>query len=116
MAQVFTTVALVIMATFIGSMGAIFMKKGSDKFKLSLKKIIKNYNLIIGVALYVISAAFFIFALRLGELSFVYPLVATSYIWASLLSVKFLGEKMNPIKWVGIAIIIVGVTFIGMGG
>ncbi|PIN68780.1 multidrug transporter [Candidatus Woesearchaeota archaeon CG11_big_fil_rev_8_21_14_0_20_43_8] len=109
------TVGLAVLATFIGSIGAIILKKGSDRIKLNIKALITNYHLILGIVTYVISAAIFILALRIGDLSFVYPLVATSYIWASLFSVRFLGEKMNKLKWIGIGIIIIGVTFIGMG-
>jgi len=28
---------------------------------------------------------------------------------------KFLGEKMNKLKWLGVSLIIVGVSFIGLG-
>ena len=35
--------------------------------------------------------------------------------WTCVLSVKFLGEKMNWIKWSGILIILIGVSFIGFG-
>jgi uncharacterized membrane protein len=57
----------------------------------------------------------FIPALKGGDLSVLYPFVALAYIWVSLLSVKFLGEKMNKFKWLGIALIIIGVSFIGIG-
>ena len=108
-------IVLVLIATLLGSGGAILLKKGSDKLCLNFRKMLKNYYLFGGVFLYVTSAVFFILALSKGELSFVYPIVATSYIWASLLSVKFLDEKMNKFKWIGICIIIIGVTLIGLG-
>ena len=65
--------------------------------------------------MYGISTILFIPALKGGELSVLYPFVALAYIWVSLLSVKFLGEKMNKVKWLGIALIILGVSFIGLG-
>jgi drug/metabolite transporter (DMT)-like permease len=74
-----------------------------------------NYNLFGAVALYAIGTALFIPALKGGELSVLYPIVALTYIWVSFLSVKFLGEKMNKLKWLGIALIILGVSFIGLG-
>ena len=75
----------------------------------------KNYNLFAGVALYGAGTVLFIPALKGGDLSVLYPFVALVYIWVSLLSVKFLGEKMNKFKWAGVALIIIGVTFIGLG-
>ena len=74
-----------------------------------------NYHLFGGVGLYAIGTILFIPALKGGELSVLYPFVALNYIWVSLLSVKFLGEKMNRFKWLGIALIIIGVSFIGLG-
>ena len=68
-----------------------------------------------GVALYGVGTVLFIPALRGGDLSVLYPFVSLNYIWVSLLSVRFLGEKMNRLKWLGVALIILGVSFIGIG-
>ena len=79
------------------------------------RTLIHNYNVLIGAFLYGIGTILFIPALKHGELSVLYPFVSTSYIWVSILSMSFLGEKMNREKWLGIALIIVGVTLIGLG-
>jgi uncharacterized membrane protein len=68
-----------------------------------------------GIGFYGVSTAMFIPALKGGELSVLYPLVALTYVWVSLLSVKFLNEKMNKMKWIGILLILFGVTLIGIG-
>jgi len=57
----------------------------------------------------------FIPALRGGDLSVLYPFVSLSYIWVMLLSIKMLGEKMTKLKWLGILLIISGVSLIGLG-
>ncbi len=82
---------------------------------MNIIKIINNKNVVFGVIIYVISAIFFLAGLRNGELSVLYPLVATSYIWTSLLSIYFLKEKMNKWKWIGVVLIIIGISFIGFG-
>ena len=115
MATQLWAVGLVILATLIGAFGPILLKKASAMKLSSISALMKNYNLFIGVSLYGISTILFIPALKGGELSVLYPLVALAYIWVSLLSVKFLGEKMNKLKWLGIAMIIIGVSFIGIG-
>src|SRR3989344_9299657 len=93
---------LVIIASFVGALGPIYFKKGSKDFGLNISKLMKNYNLMIGVFLYGIATIIFIPALKGGELSVLYPLVSLTYIWVSLLSIKLLGEKMNRLKWIGI--------------
>jgi uncharacterized membrane protein len=108
-------IGLVLLATTLGSFGPLFLKKASSKIKLSLKSILKNYNLIIGLAFYGLGTILFIPALKGGELSVLYPFVALVYVWVSLLSVKFLGEKMTKMKWYGISLILIGVSLIGLG-
>lgn len=115
MATEFWAIGLVISATLIGSFGPILLKKASSGRLSSIKSLMKNYPLFGGVALYAVGTLLFIPALKGGDLSVLYPFVALIYVWVSLLSVKFLGEKMNIVKWIGVALILIGVTFIGIG-
>lgn len=115
MAASLWAILLIIATTFIGAFGALFFKLGSKTFSFHPMKLIKNYHLIIGFLLYGISATLYVIALKGGELSVLYPIVSIAYIWVSIVSVKFLGEKMNANKLTGIAIIIVGVSLIGIG-
>ena len=108
-------ILLVVIATLVGAFGPILLKKASARKLSKISSLIKNYYLFGGVALYALGTLLFIPALKGGDLSILYPFVSLSYIWVSLLSVKFLGEKMNKYKWVGILMIILGVTFIGFG-
>ena len=115
MATQLWAIGMVLLATLIGSFGPILLKKASEKKLSSIKSLSTNYHLFGGVSLYAVGTLLFIPALKGGELSVLYPFVALAYVWVSLLSVRFLGEKMNKIKWLGIAMIIIGVTFIGLG-
>ncbi|MBI1936062.1 EamA family transporter [Candidatus Woesearchaeota archaeon] len=108
-------IALVFGATLIGAFGPILLKKASAKKLFSIESLLTNYFLFAGVSLYALGTLLFIPALKGGDLSVLYPFVSVAYIWVSLLSVKFLGEKMNKLKWAGIALIIVGVSLIGFG-
>lgn len=102
-------------ATFLGAVGSLLFKMGSGELSLSPARLIRNSKLMIGFVVYGISAVIFVYSLRGGELSVLYPVVASSYIWVCLLSVRFLGERMNASKWAGIALIIAGVSLIGFG-
>lgn len=115
MATPLWSIAVVLLASFIGSYGAVMLKKVSAHIRQCIKHPIKNPQLIISLFFYGIGTVLFIVALKAGELSVLYPLVATTYIWISFLSIKMLKEKMNFYKWLGIAIIILGVSFIGFG-
>ena len=56
-----------------------------------------------------------VIALKYGELSVLYPIISTGFVWVSFLSVYFFNEFMNFEKWLGIIAIIIGISFIGMG-
>ena len=108
-------IGLVLLASFLGSFGPILLKKASGKISFNPLKLIKNYYLILGFLSYGLGTILFIPALKGGELSVLYPLVATVYIWVSIWSVKILKEKMNKYKWLGVLLVIIGVAFIGLG-
>ena len=103
---------LVIAAAVLGAIGQLNFKLGSDNLSLKIRDLLRNRYLFIGVILYGISTVMFIVSLKGGELSVLYPLVATSYIWTTLLAKKVLNEKINVYKWAGVAMIILGVVFI----
>ena len=115
MATQLWAIMLVISATLVGAFGPILLKKASARKLSQISSLMTNYYLFGGVALYAIGTLLFIPALRGGDLSVLYPFVSLSYIWVSILSMKFLGEKMNRLKWLGIFFIIIGVSFIGLG-
>ena len=95
-------IGLVILATLIGSFGPIFLKKASEKKLSRIDSLMKNYHLMVGFIFYGLGTILFIPALKGGSLSVLYPFVSLSYIWVCLLSMKFLNEKMNSYKWIGI--------------
>jgi uncharacterized membrane protein len=107
------SIGLVIIAAFFGGIGPIFMKRASSKIALS--NILRNKDLFLGLFFYGIATILFVPSLKGGELSVLYPFVATSYIWVSLLSTKMLGENMSVQKWLGIIFILIGVTLVGIG-
>jgi uncharacterized membrane protein len=106
------TVALVLFCAVLGAFGQFLFKLGSASLTSNVASWLTNWRILLGMALYGISAVLFIVALRRGNLSLLYPLVATSYIWVTLLATGYLGEPFPPLKWLGIALIIGGVSLI----
>jgi drug/metabolite transporter (DMT)-like permease len=68
-----------------------------------------------GYCLYGIFTVLFVYALRHGELSILYPLISLAYVWVAIIGVVAFHEAMNPLKLAGIAIIMAGVTVLGRG-
>ena len=108
MATKLWAIALVLLCTLMTSAAQIIYKFGIKPFNV--------YLIILGLAIYGIAAAVLITALKGGELSVLYPIIATSYIWVSLFSsLLFPSDSMNLLKWMGVVFIILGVSFIGIG-
>ena len=106
---------LVLFTTLLTSSAQILYKLGSATLTFDIVSILTNYYLIGGIILYAVGGTLMIVSFRGGEVSVLYPIVATSYVWVSFLSIIFLGEVMNVMKWIGIASIIVGIISIGYG-
>ncbi len=107
---------LVLFTTLLTSSAQILYKYGSATLDFNnLLGVLTNYYLIGGMALYAVGGILIIVSFRGGEVSVLYPIVATSYIWVSLLSILFLNEEMNMLKWIGIFLIIAGIVSIGFG-
>ena len=68
-----------------------------------------------GYCLYGVFTVLFVYALRHGEVSVLYPIIALGYVWVAILSAVVFHESMNTLKIVAIAIIVAGVAVLGWG-
>ena len=114
---------LVLMASFTGSFGAVFLKSGAHQVRqgwmylfLAQKPPFFNWRLASGVAMFLLSSYFFVLGIRPpGELSVLYPMVSLGYIWTLLWSRIFFQEPLTRVKFLGLFLIVVGVFFVGLG-
>ena len=105
-------ILLTALAAFIGSIGQLEFKRGADNLQFDIKMLLTNYHLIIAVAVYAVSTVLYVYALNRGQLSILYPIIATSYIWTLLFSKIFLNEQIGLTSWAGVFFILLGVTLI----
>lgn len=106
-------VALALICVVLNSISQILLKIGSQSFGFDIIKIITSPHLIIGFIIYGISAVILVMALRRGNLSVVYPILAIGFITVNILAWFILGEEMSLLKWAGITAIVIGISFIG---
>ena len=97
-------------------MAQLLMKNGMEHFKPEPIALITNLPLLAGYALYGINTVMLVLALREGELSVLYPIIALTYVWVTLVSYVRLHEPPNIYKNLGVMAIIAGVIVIGRGG
>ena len=116
------SIALVVVCTFIGAAAQIMMNIGAKSLPtLSIAAvranplIVMNAGLFAGLSLYGLFTLLLIFALRDGELSVIYPIIALTYVWVAFLSVVLFHEALNPFKACGVVVIVLGVAILGRG-
>ena len=112
---------IVVGCTLIGAMAQVLIKSGASHlthsgFLGAILGILTNPLLLSGYCLYGVFAALLVYALRHGELSILYPVIALTYVWVSILSVVIFHESMNTMKALGIVVIVIGVAVLGRGG
>ena len=110
-----TKLSLILLVAFcalLGAGGQIFFKLGSSTISFDIMSFLTNWKFLLGLALYGIATILFVFALKYGNLSILYPIIATSYIWVTIFSIFILKETFAHYKWEGIALLIIGVFII----
>jgi multidrug transporter EmrE-like cation transporter len=113
-------VTLVFLCTLIGAAAQIFMKTGAHaihypSLAAAVFGTLTNLPLMLGYCLYGINTFLLALALREGELSMLYPIIALTYVWVTVLSLRIFHETMNPWKALGLALIVLGVGILGRG-
>lgn len=106
---------LVLLASFIGSFGAVLLKAGAGRLHRNIATLIFNPHLAAGVALFLVSSYFFVLGVRHGELTVLYPLVSLGYVWTLLWSRLFFGEPFTRSKFYGLGMILSGIALLFAG-
>ncbi|NIM05743.1 MAG: EamA family transporter [Armatimonadetes bacterium] len=116
---------LVLIAVTLGAVGQIMLKQGmggtgvsgsiGQQGRILFRAILTPYVLF-GLMLYGISALFWLKVLSTQELSYVYPMIAVSYVIVTVLSIIFLREQISPMRWVALLVICAGVAMLALWG
>jgi len=114
------SVLIVVACTLMGAAAQVLLKLGASQ--LSHASLVATFmsiftvpTLFVGYCLYGIFAMLMVYALRHGELSILYPVIALTFVWVSILSAMIFHETMTPIKIAGIVVIVGGVAVLGLG-
>ena len=110
-------VGLVFCCTILGAAAQVLMKTGANHLSHpGLIGMATNLPLMAGYCLYGLSTLLLVLALKDGELSLLYPVIALTYVWVTVLSFLIFHEDINVWKLLGIVLIVSGVAVLGKGG
>ncbi|MBT4605170.1 hypothetical protein HOC01_06015 [archaeon] len=104
---------LMLVCTFFTAAGQIFFKFAAPTIQTNILSYATSPAYIFGLSLYGIGAALFIFALKVGELSQIFPMLALNFIWVALAAVFIFGETLTTIRILATILIAIGVLFVG---
>jgi drug/metabolite transporter (DMT)-like permease len=110
----FKSILLFLIASIIGAIGQFLYKEGAQNASgKSLMSFIANWRILIGVICYIGVMVLFVAAFRIGgELTVLYPMYASTFIWALLIGVFYLKEPLSIYKLCGTALIMGGMFLI----
>jgi uncharacterized membrane protein len=112
----YQAVLLSLFCAVLSAVGQTFFKMGAAQVSTQYADWLLNLKVLLGMGIYGTSAVLFIVALKYGRLSILYPIIATSYVWVTLLAYYVFGETVTYVNWIGIAMIVAGVTLITLKG
>ncbi len=101
-------------ASLLGAVGQFLYKSGAETAGGSVGSYLGNWRLLIGVGCYVGVMVLFVAAFkRGGSLSVLYPIYATTFIWAALIGLAAYGVPIKPVNGVGMALLVLGMYLMG---
>jgi multidrug transporter EmrE-like cation transporter len=101
-------------ASVLGATGQFFYKSGAVRAGGGLSSYFLNPRLLAGVVCYAGVMVLFIVAFkRGGELSVLYPIYASTFIFSAIGARVLYGELIHPANYAGMALLVAGMCLMG---
>jgi len=113
---------MILSCVILNSIAQIFLKLGMNSMGRNISSfgpgnilsLISNSNVVIGGVLYAVSFVVWLYVLSKVKLSYAYPFISLSYVIVVILGFFILNEKISSAAWVGVLLVVIGVSLIGM--
>lgn len=110
---------LVLICVFAGAAGQILWKHGMSNMEeisgvedfaqvKTISNIFTNKYILLGIIFYGMALVLWLGAMSTLDVSFMYPMLSLGYVVTAILAFAFLGEHVGPMRWLGIALVVVG--------
>ena len=107
-------IVLFVIAAFLGALGQFYYKSGAEKAGNTLASYIFNARLLAGVVCYVGVMVLFVAAFkRGGALTVLYPIYASTFIFAAIIAWLAYSTPIRPVHIAGFALLIAGMYLLG---
>jgi len=103
-----------LLAAILGAVGQFLYKSGADRAGGSAASYLLNCRLLAGVVCYIAVMVLFVAAFkRGGSLSVLYPIYASTFIWAAVIALLAYGTPIKPANIAGMALLVLGMYLMG---
>jgi len=108
------SIAMFLAAALFGALGQYLYKSGADAASGTIVSYVANPRLIGGVVCYVAVMVLFVAAFKKGgALTVLYPIYATTFIWAALLALVIYGTPIKTVNIAGMGLLVTGMYLMG---
>ncbi|MDP8222463.1 MAG: EamA family transporter [Candidatus Lernaella stagnicola] len=121
-------ILLAVLASFFWGVGTVMQKHGMatsfPQISLAgfirqvgsiLLTLVRNWLWVLGLLFMIGGMVSYATALGAADLSIVQPIICLTGVVAAVIGVTFLKEKVRPVEWLGIALILGGVVIVSVG-
>jgi drug/metabolite transporter (DMT)-like permease len=115
--NIYLVIFLTLVAAMFTSFSQLLFKRGLHKRLNSVMEILKtllNKNIIIGLCGYAISFTLYLIALQKSQLSVVFPIFASSFIFVTIISAVVLKERVGAYRVAGVVLIFIGIAIVAL--
>jgi len=103
-----------VLAAILGALGQYLYKSGADIAGDSVASYLLNPRLWGGVLCYVLVMILFVAGFkRGGAMTVLYPIYASTFIWAALIGLFAYGTPIKPVNLAGMGLLVLGIHLMG---
>ncbi len=108
------SIVFFVIASVLGALGQYLYKSGADNAGGSISSYLANPRLIFGVLCYIGVMVLFVAAFKKGgSLTVLYPIYASTFIWAAVIALMVFGTPIKPVNIGGMILLIGGMYLMG---
>ena len=101
----------VLAAAVLGAVGQYLFQHGAVVGRSGVQGFVANPFFLLGMAVYVAVMVLFTAAFKAGgSVRVLYPLYASTFIWAALIAWWRFGDAVQPVHGIGMALLIIGIV------
>jgi drug/metabolite transporter (DMT)-like permease len=115
--------AILLVGLVFESAGVVLLKKGMTQVgevkainAAEIARVVRasmtNSQILLGVFFEALFFAALLILMSKSDISFLWPLTALSFVFATFAAILFLDERVSAIRWAGVLFIVIGAAFI----